>query len=100
MILVTGGYTGSERLSSTEVLQGGVWREAGALPSARGNLRCVSSGGTLYTTGGWDGDSRLTDILAWQPESQTWRHVGDMATARNYHAVTSVPDSFTQLFCQ
>ena len=51
--IVTGGYTGSKYLSSTEVLTPGTsaWQQTGHLPSPRDDLAGVSIGGNFLVTG-------------------------------------------------
>ena len=53
--IVTGGYDGDNRLSSTETLTAGSseWVEAGALPSAREQLRGVTIDNQFYVLGEW-----------------------------------------------
>ena len=100
IILVTGGWGGT-LLSSTEVLDysqgGGAWREVGALPSARSGLRGVNLEGIVYISGGWDGSSYYSDILAWNPGTETWSQAGNMKEARSFHTFTEV--DLTSVFC-
>ena len=51
--LVTGGWDGSNRLSSTEILVqgGGEWTSAGELPVAMGGLRGLSFNNNIFMTG-------------------------------------------------
>ena len=42
MLLVTGGYDGSDYLDSTEILEDKNWRITAPLPSARISLRAAS----------------------------------------------------------
>ena len=73
------------------------WREVagGELPSPRSGLRAAMVGDVLHVTGGYDG-SRLTSILAWDPDTESWQDAGSLNVARDYHAVVVVPDSIIQ----
>ena len=53
MYIVSGGYTGSNLLSSTETWTQGssAWTQATDLPSPRYGLRGVSIGGNFIVTG-------------------------------------------------
>ena len=70
------------------------WREVegGELPSARRDLRAAMVGDVLHVTGGSDG-YRLTSILAWDPDTESWQDAGELNVARDYHAAVAVPDS-------
>ena len=75
------------------------WREVagGELPSARHGLRAAMVGDVLHVTGGWaDGNNRLTSILAWDPDTESWQDVGELNVGRAYHAAVAVPDSIIQ----
>ena len=52
-MLVTGGYTGSDRLSSTELLVGSssAWVFTGELPSSRDDLRGATMDNKIFMTG-------------------------------------------------
>ena len=109
--IVSGGWTGSSRLASTEILKkngGTSWAAVASLPTQRSHISGVSlpngnfllSGeGYLYIvnyslvihhyTGGSDGSS-LTEVLIYDPEADQWTPVGHLATARHIHAMSLV----------
>ena len=73
-----------------------VWREVegGELPSPRLGLRATVVGEVLYVTGGRDVDgNHFTSVLSWNPASETWQQVGDLALERESHAAVAVPTS-------
>ena len=75
-----------------------VWREVegGELPTPRSGLRATVVGDVLYVSGGYfyDGnDNYLTSVLSWNPASETWQEVGNLAVARESHAAVAVPTS-------
>ena len=71
------------------------WREVagGGLPSGRSGLRASMVGDVLHVTGGYDGNNRLTSILAWDPVAESWQDAGRLNVARYCHAAVAVPDS-------
>ena len=54
VLLVTGGWTGSDYLDSTELLVpgSGSWRLAGLLPRPLSGVRVATAANTLYMLGG------------------------------------------------
>merc|ERR1712080_415053 len=96
VLIVAGGDSGTDRLSSTEVLdysQGckASWRFVGPLPSSRYGLRGATVAGIFYTAGGGDNTgAALTDILKWNSNSETWGAAGHMAVGRWLHTFTVV----------
>ena len=52
----------------------------------------------LYVTGGFDGNE-LASILSWNPSTETWQSVGEMALARYYHAAVAAPSSILSTEC-
>ena len=70
------------------------WREVegGELPSARNALRAAMVGDVLHVTGGSDGN-RLTSILAWDPDTESWQDAGELNVARVYHGVVAIDDN-------
>jgi len=97
VFLVAGGYDGtsvsSSMISSTEVLTttSPAWSLTTPLPRALYGLRCLTTGGKLYATGGRDDDDNDRDeVLAWLDEEQQWVEEGKMKVARYHHAVTTI----------
>ena len=75
-----------------------------SLLPARSGFMAASIGGTVYVTGGTDivtirGDTSRIDIQAWDPELSSWSKVGDMARARQSHAVTVVNYNVISQYC-
>jgi len=95
VLIVAGGRSATDLISSTEVLdysQGdkASWRFAGPLPSARVGLQGATVAGIFYTAGGLDNTGRLTDILKWKSNTETWGAAGHMAVGREFHTFTAV----------
>merc|ERR1712227_956444 len=91
--LVTGGYTGSNYLLSTEILTSGEnsWRQVGDLPTVPiKGLRGVSFNNNIIMTGGFGGGN-LDHVLSYNTTSQSWTLVGNMRSSRYYHAASVVP---------
>ena len=75
------------------------WRETGRLPTARQGLGAVVIENQFYVTAGQnDGDS-LTEILVWDPSTESWQHAGDLAVARFSHAAVAIPSSIIESEC-
>merc|ERR1712066_664929 len=72
-LLVTGGWTGSDHLSSTELLEETAtsWVLAGELPTPRCCLKVANINNLILTTGGYDGDY-YDDILEFSPSTGEW----------------------------
>ena len=73
-----------------------VWREVdgGELPSPRYDLRATVVGEILHVSGGYFYDVKdnyLTSVLSWNPASETWQEVGNLAVPRHDHAAVAVP---------
>merc|ERR1711892_347638 len=94
VFLVAGGVDSSDNpLSSTEVLTTSftTWSLTTPLPRTLFYLRCVTSGGRLFATGGHDDDYNDRDeIMAWLDEEQEWVEEGKLKVARSSHAVTTI----------
>ena len=71
------------------------WREVegGELPSPRSGLRAAMVGDVLHVTGGAEGNSGITSILAWDPVTESWQDVGELNVGRFNHAAVAIPDS-------
>ena len=95
---MTGGQ-GFGSLTTTEILQGGEWREGRELPSPRVGAGGALLGGTLVILGGLGGDSVREEILRFDPDTEDWRPYGRLDTPLYNHALTVV--NFTDIanFC-
>lgn len=90
-ILITGGFTGSVRLSSSEVLTASTWSPALELPSARSGhcMLTLTTTGDVFLHGGRtnSGSARDTylssDLTSWQPRASS-------EIDREFHACTEV----------
>jgi len=98
--LVSGGSSGNDYLSSTELLVGAApaWIFSGELPSPRLGLRGANIDNKIFMIGGggYGGYDYLDDILEFDPLTGQWELVDRMIQARNYHAV-SVINNFESL---
>merc|ERR1711892_131117 len=97
VFLVAGGLDSSgNRISSTEVLttSSSAWSLTTPLPRTLIYLSCVTAGGKLYATGGYDDDEVFGDprdeVLAWLDEEQQWVEQGKMMIGRYYHAAAAI----------
>ena len=71
--------------------------EGGELPRPRISPQATLVGDILFVTGGQDdGYTVLTSILSWDPVTESWESVGDLAVARCFHAAVALPDLLIQ----
>ena len=74
--------------------------ETGHLPSPRDALRAAVVDYHIYVIGGVDvDDNDLTEILRWDPFTESWQEAGNLAVARSYHAAVAIPSSITESEC-
>ena len=75
------------------------WRKVigGQLPSPRAYLRATAVGNNIYLTGG---GQNLNEILSWDPFTESWNLVGNLAVGRCNHAAVAVPRSIISLSCK
>eukprot|EP00092_Neocalanus_flemingeri_P020654 GFUD01022379.1.p1 GENE.GFUD01022379.1~~GFUD01022379.1.p1 ORF type:complete len:495 (+),score=82.82 GFUD01022379.1:9-1493(+) len=92
VLLVAGGWDGSNRLQSTETLDiglHGTWQLVSPLPWAVLGARAVTLDNNLFITGGYSTVSKA-DILQFDEAENSWKHAGMMLQARADHAVTEI----------
>ena len=73
--------------------------KTGHLPTGRMGLRAAVIDNHIFVTGGWDGQSHLTQILRWDPFTESWQHVGNLAVGRESHAAVAIPFSIVESEC-
>ena len=89
-------FTGGSMRSPLE------WREVdtGHLPTARQGLRATVIDNHIFVTGGFDGESNhLTEILHWDPSTESWRKSGNLTLARSHHAAVAIPSYIVESEC-
>ena len=77
------------------------WRGTGPLPTPRYELRATVIENYIYVTGGHiDGHIHdLTEVLRWDPSSESWQLVGNLGFGRYDHAVVAIPSSIIESEC-
>jgi len=96
VLLAAGGFDhfAYEYMSSTELLTVGsdAWTMATPLPGVMYGMRTANVDNKVFLTGGKLKDQNIdTDhIWEWDAEKGAWSRIGDMMTARSYHAVSSI----------
>ena len=86
--------------------------ETGHLPTPRRGLQSAVVDNIIFVTGGEDRDmidysamvsppltTPLTDILSWDPSTQSWRQAGNLAVGRFFHAAVAIPSSIVESEC-
>jgi len=102
VFMVTGGYTGSDRLDSTETFTSDEdsWTTTGAkLPQPMSGLRAANIDDRILIFGGRDGRV-YDDILEYNPNEDSMVVVGHLTQARGYHAVSVVQAQDFSVWCQ
>ena len=76
-----------------------MWREVvgGELPTGRSYLRAATFDNVIFVTGGLPSGS--TEILSWDPLTESWRPVGNMKNGRYGHAAVAIPSSIIESEC-
>jgi len=103
VFLVTGGYSENEDyLKTTEIMSpGGDWKYVDELSSPRYGLQGITVDNNLFMTGGQsDYRTYLADILKFDIAKEEWVKIGEMSKARTNHALTQVPLSEVENYCQ
>jgi len=100
---VTGGYDDTyNNLKTTEIMSpGGDWKYIGELSSPRFGLQGINVDNNLFMTGGqFDYETYFADILKFDIAKEEWVKIGEMSKARTNHALTQVPLSEVENYCQ
>ena len=101
------GSVPDRRVASTEVLDyssKSAWVPVAAMPSARQDFYAFTVGNVFYVTGGLEDRSTYwrhwsKSIVSYNPDSDTWKDVGNMTRERLYHGGTPVPLDAMKSFC-
>ena len=72
--------------------------KTGRLPTPRLGLRAAVIDNQIYVTGGGDLYD-LNEILRWDPSTESWQKVGNLAVKRTDHAVVAIPSSTIESEC-
>ena len=76
------------------------WRETSKLPTPRVGLRAAVVDNVLYVTGGFEDDGNiLSEILSWDPSTESWQQAGNLNVARFNHAAVAIPSSIIESEC-
>ncbi len=89
-LFVVGGYDGHAYRSEIIRVADGDVQVVGRLPSPRSYGAAVIIDGTLYYAGGWDGSSRLDEIVAVDLATDESAVVGHLSSPRQYVSATVV----------
>jgi len=104
VFLVTGGFDENlDDLKTTEIMSpGGDWKYVGELSNPRIGLQGINVDNNLFMTGGFADETGTTfaDILKFDIAKEEWVKIGEMSKARTNHALTQVPLSEVENYCQ
>ncbi|XP_078206802.1 kelch-like protein 18 isoform X5 [Callithrix jacchus] len=95
LLYAIGGYDGQLRLSTVEAYnpETDTWTRVGSMNSKRSSV-CFSAMGTvvldgqIYVCGGYDGNSSLSSVETYSPETDKWTVVTPMSSNRSAAGVT------------
>jgi len=99
VLLVAGGYK-KKAVSSVEILEqksSNYWVTAQSLPGPIGFVSSVSLGNKVYVIGGYNGDKKSKQVLAF--DGKTWKKAGELQNARSSFASTKVNADKMKKFC-
>jgi len=87
-------YTTPMMYSQIEVVleYGNFWETKTPMPTARSSHGAVVCDGRIYAIGGFDGNSRLNRVEAYDPATDGWTEVAPMPTARSSIAAVLCQD--------
>jgi len=89
-VLVSGGYSGSSRLQTSELLTGSTWTPSIQLPSQRtGHCMLQLSTGEMFMHGGYSGLFAVNDTHI-SKDHASWEKVMSSKHKGGYHACTEV----------
>lgn len=63
---------------------GNFWERCQPMRTARSRVGVAVVNGLLYAIGGYDGQSRLSTVEVYNPETDTWTQVSSMNSQRRY----------------
>ena len=77
--------------------------ETGELPTPRYAPRAAVVDNVIYVTGGeltaHEANGFFTEILSWDPSTESWQQAGNLAVARYYYAAAAIPSSLIESGC-
>jgi len=78
--------------SATAIVNNGplVWRRVSGLPTARFLLASAAVNGNLYSIGGFDGTTILSDVRRYNPAADQWQAVAPLLVSRREHAAVTL----------
>ena len=95
-IVVVGGQADGQLVRETEVFDGKAWRDGAPMPTPREHLGAAADREYLYAVGGRElsSDKNVAAFERYDAESDSWKELPDMPTARGGIAATVAGDHF------
>ncbi|XP_051943943.1 kelch-like protein 18 isoform X2 [Hippocampus zosterae] len=96
LIYAVGGLNSSgDSLNVVEVFDpmGNFWERCQPMRTARSRVGVAVVNGLLYAIGGYDGQSRLSTVEVYNPETDAWTGVSSMNSQRRWSVVTEMSAS-------
>lgn len=72
---------------------GNFWERCQPMRTARSRVGVAVINGLLYAIGGYDGQSRLSTVEVYNPETDTWTQVSSMNSQRRYDTAVLINSS-------
>ncbi|XP_045082647.1 kelch-like protein 18 isoform X2 [Coregonus clupeaformis] len=96
LIYAVGGLNSAgDSLNVVEVFDpiGNCWERCQPMSTARSRVGVAVVNGLLYAIGGYDGQSRLSTVEVYNPETDTWTCVASMNSQRRWTVMTEMSAS-------
>ncbi len=81
------------RVSSSERFRSGEWTEIASTNEKRIGLAMVAIGGKLFVFGGSNGNTYLSSVECYDPETDQWTNLSQMPTARSFPTAAEINGS-------
>jgi hypothetical protein len=82
-VVLVGGIDARSHVRQSEVLDGGRWTDAAAIPTMRDHLAAATDGRLVYVAGGRAGGRSVDAFEAFDVQTNTWRALPRIPTARS-----------------
>ncbi len=95
VIYVAGGYDGEDKLRNVQryTIKDDKWKKMRSLPYAISGAAAAVLNGIGYVSGGqFDGGNKSRDLLAYIPETDSWRKKAQMTEPRRSHTIVPCND--------
>ena len=75
------------------------WTITTPLPAKRVDFSGITLNNVFYVMAGWNGQEFLKTVMAWDPDSRTWREEGSLATGRQQAGIGAISSRSATELC-